>query len=141
MFYAKKTETEINKNDVREVCIDLTLNQFTEEQRGIWAQNVINQLRNKCDTKHDDFIILAGKNYYTYLLPVLEHYSLPLHNLQMGFRMATLMQLIQHLKTEPVAFPSNTEAKDSTLNKCDKLHYLFNRLHHYSSSEISLHCF
>ena len=50
---------------------DETLNDLPAEARKAWADRVLGQLAQVCDTRADHFIILAGRNYYEYLLPGL----------------------------------------------------------------------
>lgn len=46
-----------------------TLNDFTKEERKLWAQKVIKQIENKgYSTKEDRFVFLAGRKYYSGLI-------------------------------------------------------------------------
>lgn len=47
----------------------LTLKNFTKQEKKIWGDTVINQLKKIADLNIDTFIILAGKEYLTPLKP------------------------------------------------------------------------
>lgn len=69
-----------------------TLNEKSAAERRAWARGVLEQLRQECDVEKDEFLILAGKRYYEYLLPELPHATLPLGNLPMGKRIEFLQR-------------------------------------------------
>lgn len=94
---------------------NLNLGDLSSKERRSWTQNVVIQLRKKCEIKDDQFTILAGKNYFEYLLPTLKDYSIPLLHVPFGSRAGALTQLI---------------------HACDELHVLFNEVRRYTSSEI-----
>ena len=75
---------------------DLTLKNMSKEEKIQWTNKVFAQLKTNCNVNEDEFIILAGKSYYEYLLPMLPSATLPLGNLPMGKRMAYLKDLIDH---------------------------------------------
>lgn len=55
-----------------------TLNRKRSAEIKEWSKEVLNQLTKEgIDLKSDKFIILAGHNYYKYLLQDLTHYELP----------------------------------------------------------------
>lgn len=61
---------------------NLTLNNFCAAERKAWAQEVLKEMKEKgLDLENDHFIILAGKNYYQYLIGEdgIQKYTLPLH--------------------------------------------------------------
>ena len=47
---------------------NLTLNTMSKNDKKLWAIKTINQLIKLHDLKQDEFTILAGKNYYEYLV-------------------------------------------------------------------------
>lgn len=58
-----------------------TLNDLGAAQRKAWAHEVLKEIEAVgLDLEHDRFVILAGKNYYRYLLGKdgIQHYTLPL---------------------------------------------------------------
>jgi hypothetical protein len=91
------------------------------EARKAWSARVLEQLAGVCDLDADHFIILAGRNYYEYLLPGLKNVTLPLGNLPMGKRLELL-----HRLTAPFSEPPNG-AEGAAL----WLHRLFDRLRRY----------
>lgn len=54
-----------------------TLNNMSSADRGKWARKVFEQLKDEFDMDNTEFIILAGKNYYENLIPVIKHFELP----------------------------------------------------------------
>ena len=99
-----------------------TLNEKTAAERQAWAQKVLRQLEQVCDLQRAEFMILAGKNYYEYLLPCLSHASLPLGALPLGGRIAFLQRNL--------AYPEETT--DSQTAAAERLHELFSQLPLYS---------
>ncbi len=63
---------------------DLTLNNFTDEEKMKWSEIVLNDLKNKCDLKNDEFILLAGNNYVSYLIDHLPNNFNPVKGLRFG---------------------------------------------------------
>lgn len=100
---------------------DETLNDLSVEARKAWSARVLRQLAGVCDLQADHFIILAGRNYYEYLLPGLKHVTLPLGNLPMDKRLELL-----HRLTAPFSEPPSG-AEGAAL----WLHRLFDRLRRY----------
>lgn len=78
--------------DIDEVVepYDLTLNQMSKNEIEIWNDKVLSQLKSKTNLSSDNFIILAGKNYYQGLLQYINNYHLPLQNLGIGERLSFL---------------------------------------------------
>ena len=71
---------------------DETLKKKSVAERQAWARKVTDQLRQVCDIREDTFVILAGQDYYEYLLPQLKHAELPLGRLKFGPRLAFLQR-------------------------------------------------
>lgn len=113
-----------------------SLADLTSKERRIWSQNVIGQLKEKCDMENDEFIILAGEKYYKYLLPELSDYSIPLQHVTLFDRPTTLRKLIKQTKSKPEQLLRQTTAESTDIDICDELHILFNGMRHYVSSEI-----
>ena len=80
---------------------DETLDDLPAEARRAWANRVLGQLEQVCDTQADHFIILAGREYYEYLLPGLKNVTLPLGNLPLGKRIELLNRLNVRLDSAP----------------------------------------
>ena len=60
---------------------NLTLNNFSAVQRRRWAQEVLKGMEAAgLELRHDQFVFLAGKNYYQYLVGKsgIQQYTLPL---------------------------------------------------------------
>lgn len=76
---------------------DKTLNDFTATQRKEWADKVWAQLSSRFD-KNTRYIILAGKNYYKYLICNcrITNFELPLGNLSIGQRLSALKSAISN---------------------------------------------
>jgi len=74
---------------------NLFLGNLTKSQRIVWANNVLNQLKEKgCDLQNDEFIILAGKDYYQYIRPQLPNSKVPMEGMRIG-------QMLQYLTNIP----------------------------------------
>ena len=73
---------------------EATLNDCSDRERQQWAAGVINGLRRVADLEQDEFIIIAGKNYYQHLLPHLSHVYLPLQGLGIYDWVPKLKQLM-----------------------------------------------
>ena len=63
---------------------DKTLNKMKRSEQKLWAEQVLEVLKEKCDLNADEFTILAGKNYYKDLIVKLKNYNLPLENKTLG---------------------------------------------------------
>ena len=76
---------------------DKTLNDFTAAQRKEWAGKVWAQLSNRFG-KNTHYIILAGKNYYKYLICNcrITNFELPLGHLSIGQRLSALKSAISN---------------------------------------------
>ena len=61
-----------------------TLKNMKKDECMLWADNVYNRLKNLSDVNSDNFVILAGKPYYKYILPKIKNYDLPLKNMPIG---------------------------------------------------------
>ena len=105
---------------------DETLNDMSPDQRRVWADGVLSQLGQVCDLQQDHFIILAGRNYYEYLLSGLAHVTLPLGNLPLGKR----IELLHRLNASFEEAPSGAEGAALWL------HRLFERLPRYEWRDI-----
>ena len=101
---------------------DETLNEKTASERQAWSQMVLNQLKQVCDIQRTNFIVLAGKNYYEYLIPYLSHVSLPLGKLPLGKRIEFLQRNL--------AYPEETISRQTSA--ADQLHKMFSRLPVYN---------
>ncbi len=105
---------------------DETLNDMPADGRRAWAEGVLSQLGRVCDLQRDQFIILAGRNYYEYLLPGLANVTLPLGNLPLGKR----IELLHRLNASFEEAPSGAEGAVLWL------HRLFERLPRYEWRDI-----
>ena len=105
---------------------DGTLNDMSADGRRAWAEGVLSQLGQVCDLQRDQFIILAGRSEYEYLLPGLVNVTLPLGNLPLGKR----IELLHRLNTNFEEAPSGAEGAALWL------HRLFERLPRYEWRDI-----
>lgn len=95
---------------------NVCLNDFSSKEKKEWSAVVSMQLSKETDIKNDNFIILAGKNYYSDLIPYLNNYSIPLKGLGLGKR---LRWLDEHTNT--------------TDSQCVSIHKFFNSLPRFTS--------
>lgn len=98
---------------------DVCLNDKSLEEKKSWAKIVLNQLSEKYSLRDDEFIILAGKDYYSELIIGISNYKLPLEGLPMGTR---LQWLDEHTNS------------DNSKNTCLKIHKWANTLPRFSWS-------
>lgn len=73
---------------------DVTLNKTKADERKVWANKTIEQLRLHADLQHDHFIVLAGERYRQYLLPHLESYEIHLKGLPIGKQLQYLKKQV-----------------------------------------------
>ncbi|MFV0516956.1 MAG: DUF6884 domain-containing protein [Aminipila sp.] len=98
---------------------NLTLKSMNLKEKYDWSEKVISQIKSQFDVMNDEFIILAGKDYYEYLLKELNHYDLPLGNRTQGVRVSYLKEII----------------KES--NHCLLLHKLFQATQRFTFDQIN----
>jgi hypothetical protein len=103
-----------------------TLNDKPSAELAVWGDRVAEQLARRFDTYNTEFIILAGKNYYTPLRAHLPRMKLPLIGLPLGERMAKLDELIRS---------GNQEHSGNGI--CYRLHRLFNIMPRYKWDTIN----
>jgi len=121
---------------------DLTLKTMSTLHKTAWSNSVIEQLKNEFDLKNDEFIILAGFEYYSNLVKHLVNYKLPLGNLTFGERLSFLRNFLQNpiivKKSEvPYEGDDNINAEE---NMCMQLHAMFNNSKIYDYRQIdSIH--
>lgn len=92
---------------------DICLTDKSSEEKKSWAKKVLEQLSEKYSLSDDEFIILAGKDYYSELIKGITNFKLPLEGLPMGTR---LQWLDEHTNS------NNSE------NACLKIHKWANTL-------------
>jgi hypothetical protein len=69
---------------------DETLNSKNRHEKVIWSQKVIKQLSKKCHLDTDNFIFLAGRNYYENLIEKMPNHVILMENLPIGQRLRWL---------------------------------------------------
>jgi hypothetical protein len=75
---------------------NVILADMNQKYRYEWSEMVIRQLKEKCDIKSDNFVFLAGKNYYENIIPHLQNYEIKMEGLTIGKRHQWLnQQLLQ----------------------------------------------
>lgn len=123
---------------------NLALATFDTAQRRNWAKEVVTQLKEKCDLEQDEFIILAGKDYYQYLLPALNRHIIPLGHVTQGVRPEALRRLILKLQSERFDISLSDgymvelepPGKSEDFNYYNEIHNLFNNMQQFKASEI-----
>lgn len=66
---------------------DLTLNNFKEREKKIWAYHTYRQMINHIDNKHDVLFWHCGVNYRKYLMKKFTKNKTPLKGLGIGFQL------------------------------------------------------
>lgn len=89
-IYILSAKYGLVRNDEFLEPYNLTLNNFSKDERIEWSNKVIEKLKSVTSIDSDNFIILAGNNYYEYLINKLKHYELPLDGLGIGKRLKWL---------------------------------------------------
>ena len=69
-----------------------TLNTMSSSEIKIWAEKVLSQLNKKINLNSDQIIFLAGENYRKYLIPHIQHFSIPLKGLGIGRQLKFLKE-------------------------------------------------
>jgi len=69
---------------------NLTLNTMSAGEIKIWADRVLQQLKQVANLPDDHFIFLAGMKYRKYLLPHLRSFEIPLEGLTIGKQLQAL---------------------------------------------------
>jgi hypothetical protein len=70
-----------------------TLNNMRSKEIKVWANRVINQIREVCSVEDSEFTFLAGDKYRKYLLPHIGNYELPLKGLRIGEQLQKLKEM------------------------------------------------
>ena len=70
-----------------------TLSNMPSAEIRIWADGVIEQLREVCRPDETEFTFLAGEKYRRYLLPYMKHKKIPLQGLRIGEQLQKLKEL------------------------------------------------
>ncbi len=72
-----------------------TLKNMQADERQQWAQDVIMELRKRCDLNKDQFVFLAGTPYRENLVRHLTHYEVPMEGLSFGQQLQWLSCQLQ----------------------------------------------
>lgn len=73
---------------------EFTLKGKPEKLKKEWAHKVLRQLSERADIQKDHFIILAGNDYRTYLIPYLSSYEVPLEGVPFFTQLKRLKELL-----------------------------------------------
>ncbi len=73
---------------------NVTMNNKSTEERRVWSELVIKSLAERHSLDSDEFIIIAGRAYNEFLIPVLKHHTLPLEGQSMGKWIPKFKELI-----------------------------------------------
>ena len=71
-----------------------TLSNMRSKEIKVWANRVIDQIRNVCSVENSEFTFLAGEKYRKHLLPHIGNYELPLKGLRIGEQLQKLKEMI-----------------------------------------------
>lgn len=71
-----------------------TLNKMGEREKKVWADQVLNDLKQIADLKTDMFIFLAGNNYRKYLLPAMTITHILFEGLTFGQQLSELKRRV-----------------------------------------------
>ncbi|NLM43731.1 MAG: hypothetical protein GX201_06920 [Clostridiales bacterium] len=99
-----------------------TLNDCSDSEKKEWAQRVLSDLKCEANLEKDNFIIIAGKNYYEYLIPYLKNVTLPLKGLGIYYWESTLDKLIKDISNNT----SSQHQYKTSINKQKDINYSYN---------------
>lgn len=105
---------------------------MSRRERLDWANKVLEAIRSRFDVGLDEFLILAGRDYYRDLIASLPRHYLPLGSLRMGERVAWLNH--QNAQANTSWHPGNprtTIAAVTRTSMCLNIHTLANGLQRY----------
>lgn len=75
-------------------CYNKTLNKMKINERKIWGERVLEDLRGKVSLDKDEFIFLAGKRYREFLTPSIKFYDVPMRGLGIGKQLSFLKKKV-----------------------------------------------
>ena len=110
---------------------DLTLNNQSKDYKIKWSNFVVEQLKQVCDIQNTEFVIIAGKNYYEYLLEQLRYTTIPLKGLNQGEGLTELNKLLTGVN--PIS--SFVQGEESV--SAELIHQYINSLRTYQTTEIN----
>ncbi|MDY9924378.1 DUF6884 domain-containing protein [Methanobacterium sp.] len=93
---------------------DKTLNKMPINEKKLWADSVLNQLKRVSNLDNDKFLFFAGDNYRKFLIPHIVNYEIPMERLGIGKQLKWLTE-------------NNKMSKN-----CQKLHNWFKSLKRHS---------
>ncbi len=73
---------------------NLTLNDMATRQVQAWAEQVLEQIKQRADLSRDHFVFLAGLKYRKFLVPRLVSYEVPMQGLTIGRQLQFLSELV-----------------------------------------------
>jgi hypothetical protein len=71
---------------------DETLKEKSENEKRVWAKDVLIKLSEITDPEKDEFIFLAGNDYRKHLLPKIKNHKIPLLGLPIGKQLQWLKE-------------------------------------------------
>ena len=114
---------------------NFTLNNLPKNRQKDWANYVLSQMGKEFDLENDEFMILAGQNYYQNLAPRLRHWELPLDHMRYGERISFLQQQLQILQSR-IPDSKNNPANPANNQITARLHQMFAAMPRYSWQDI-----
>ncbi len=73
---------------------NLTLNDMATRQVQAWAEQVLEQIKQRADLRRDHFVFLAGLKYRKFLVPRLASYEVPMEGLTIGRQLQFLSERV-----------------------------------------------
>ncbi len=74
-----------------------TLNKKTKEQKRMWTNKILEQIKAKnIDLRTDEIIFLAGENYRRYLVDYITNYKVPMQGLGIGKQLKWLKEKMKN---------------------------------------------
>lgn len=79
----------LNEEDIIEPYVAF-LNDLPIEERRVWSNHVVEELKKRCDIENDEFYVLAGNAYHEYVSPELAHCVFPMEHKRYNDRLIFL---------------------------------------------------
>ena len=73
---------------------------LSKEEKRTWSDNVVSKLRGISNLNKDNFIFLAGKDYWGFLIPHITNYEIPMEHIGIVNRQPWLCRKISNLKKQ-----------------------------------------
>lgn len=71
------------------------INSMSKEEKVVWVNGIVTKLREVCNLDKDEFIIMAGKNYYQDIIKCIPHYTIPFAGKNREMQIAEIKSILK----------------------------------------------